>query len=97
MRSPVHTIVAASMAAALAGGMVTATAVAAPQVGSKFGSCAELNRVYPNGVAKNKKAANRAVRQGFARPSTTKRARALYVKHPGLDRDRDGVACEQTA
>lgn len=69
-----------------------------PTARVSFRSCDDLTSVYPNGVAKNQKAASRAVRDGFYRPSTSKRARKVYRENRNsLDRDRDGVACEQTA
>jgi hypothetical protein len=58
-----------------------------------FSSCDRLWNEYPNGVAGSKKAANTAVRNGFARPRVSA---SLYRTNSGrLDRDKDGVMCEQ--
>ena len=65
---------------------------------ASYGSCDDLLMDWPNGVAKNKAAANRAVREGFYRPASSARARKVYRAYNGnLDRDNDGTACEQTA
>ena len=65
---------------------------------ARYGSCDALLQDWPNGVAKNTAAANRAVREGFYRPATSAKARKVYRAYNGnLDRDRDGTACEQTA
>lgn len=63
-------------------------------VAKKYSSCSDLLKKYPNGVTKNKKARNAAVRDGFAKPKISK---ALYKTNGSrLDRDKDGVMCEQT-
>ena len=65
---------------------------------AKYRYCENLLKDWPNGVAKNKAAANRAVREGFYRPASSAKARKVYRDHwRNLDRDRDGTACEQTA
>ena len=62
-------------------------------VAKKFISCERLLSDYPNGVARSKKVANAAVREGFARPKVSS---ALYkINSARLDRDKDGVMCEQ--
>lgn len=83
-----------TVAVAFLGGGVTATAQAvAPS--KYYSSCAKLSKKYPAGVAKNSKAANRAVRQGFSRPATSSAAKKTYSENASrLDRDGDGVACE---
>ncbi len=74
---------------------ISAPAQATQAVAKKYTSCADLLQKYPNGVAKNKKARNRAVRGGFAKPKISKK---LYrTSNSRLDRDRDGVMCEQEA
>lgn len=90
--------VTASLVALAAAGLAVVPAVGQPTERISFGSCDDLNRVYPSGVAMNKKAAKRAVREGFSKPATSKRAEKVYRENQGgLDRDGDGVACEQTA
>ena len=83
----------------LATGGAVGTTSAAPVTAAPakyFSSCDKLMKKYPNGVARNAKAAKRAVRQGFYRPATSRKATRDYrVNASRLDRDRDGVACEQ--
>lgn len=65
---------------------------------AKYRYCKNLLKDWPSGVAKNKTAANRAVREGFYRPASSAKARKVYRDHhSNLDRDDDGTACEQTA
>lgn len=72
---------------------ISAPAQATQGVAKKYSSCADLLEKYPNGVAKNKKARNKAVKGGFAKPKVSK---SLYNKNNrSLDRDKDGVMCEQ--
>ncbi len=75
------------------------TAVASPAhaaTGKKYSSCAKLAKDYPHGVAKSPAAASKQVAQGYGRPATTKKARAVYsANKANLDRDKDGTACER--
>lgn len=88
----------AAALSALTLGLTTVAVTTAPADAAKgkyYASCDKLHKDYRNGVAKNKKAANRAVRDGYGRPSTTKKAKAAYwTNYTRLDRDRDGTACE---
>lgn len=60
----------------------------------RYSSCAALLSKYPNGVAQSKATARAAVRDGFARPYVSK---SLYTtNNRRLDRDKDGVMCEQS-
>ena len=62
---------------------------------SKLPSCAALLKQFPSGVARDAKAAKQAVADGMRRPRVNK---TVYETNKArLDRDRDGVACEQTA
>ena len=73
---------------------ISAPAQATQGVAKKYASCADLLEKYPNGVAKNKKARNKAVKGGFAKPKVSK---SLYKNNGArLDRDRDGVMCERS-
>ncbi|GAB2863567.1 excalibur calcium-binding domain-containing protein [Nocardioides pacificus] len=73
---------------------VAATAAPA-QAAPRFSSCDQLTRVFPNGVAKSKAAAQKQVRNGNSRPAFGKRAKAVYrTNKSNLDRDKDGTACE---
>ena len=73
---------------------ISAPAQASQGVAKKYSSCADLLVKYPNGVAKNKKARNKAVKGGFAKPKVSK---SLYKKNGArLDKDKDGVMCERS-
>lgn len=52
---------------------------------TKFKNCAALLKQFPNGIAKNKKAAAASGAQVNAK---------VYAANRSLDRDKDGVACE---
>ncbi len=79
---------------ALAGIGAAPSAQAEPHSPRAFGSCAQVNAEYAGGVARTQKAADRAVRQGYQRPIVCPTA---YAADRRLDRDRDGVICEQRA
>jgi len=58
-----------------------------------YSNCDQMLKKYPNGVAKSKSAAAKAVKSGNARP---KISASLYKTNgKRLDRDKDGVICEQ--
>lgn len=60
---------------------------------SKFPSCAALLKQFPSGVARDIKSAKEAVANGMRRPKANK---SVYESNQrNLDRDKDGVACEQ--
>ena len=75
---------------------VTGTAAPVAATGTtakKYANCDALLKAYPNGVAKSPKARRTAVREGFAKPEVSK---TLYKANGArLDRDKDGVMCEQ--
>lgn len=52
----------------------------------KYKNCAELNKVYPSGVARDRAAVGR---------SGAKVDAAVYKSNITKDRDKDGVACEK--
>jgi len=59
-----------------------------------YDNCDALLRDYPKGVARDVKAAKKAVSSGHPRPRVNK---SVYEINKGdLDRDKDGTACEQT-
>lgn len=69
--------------------------VAAEAAAPYFRSCDALTAKWPNGVAKGPVAANKAVRDGYSRPATSKLAVQVYWRnYRSLDRDKDGTACE---
>jgi hypothetical protein len=55
-----------------------------------FKNCAELNKVYPGGIA-----LPGAVNTGGTTKKTPKYNKALYVANIKSDRDKDGIACEK--
>ena len=59
---------------------------------SLFRNCTALNRVYPHGVGRY--GARDQTKSGD--PVTNfRRSNALYRRNRGLDRDKDGIACEK--
>jgi Excalibur calcium-binding domain len=82
---------AASVAAASAeSAQLAAASVQAPM--ASFRNCTALNRVYRHGVGKY--GARDRTRSGD--PVTNfRRSNTLYRQNSGLDRDKDGVACEK--
>jgi hypothetical protein len=79
---------------AIAGSGVPSSAAARIQIPPPWKNCTQVNKKYPHGVGK------RGARDKTSgEPVTTfKRSTALYrtaMKHnKGLDRDKDGIACE---
>ena len=59
---------------------------------TKFTSCTQKHKTYKYGIAKNKKAQRRAVKDGMYKPKVRKRVYKNSYKT--LDRDKDGVMCE---
>lgn len=55
-------------------------------------SCAQMHKVYKHGIAKSKKAANRAYRNGQYPPPV--RPKVYENSYKSLDRDKDEVMCE---
>lgn len=62
---------------------------------TKFKNCAQLNNKYPNGIAGSAAAAKKAVADGNRKPRVSKEIYSANAKK--LDRDKNGVACEQIA
>jgi hypothetical protein len=65
--------------------LCAALAVALVVPGNTYKNCDALRKVYPYGVAKD------AASVGNTRATVNAK---VYKKNKGLDRDRDGVACE---
>ncbi len=65
----------------------------------KYKNCQALNAKYPGGVAKSAKATNTKTAKGKLVAAESnyqpKVNKSLYAKNKGLDRDKDGVACER--
>lgn len=90
-----HLALAAVSAALVSTPLVGVVAPGASAGGYGYDNCDALHRDYPHGVAKSAQAAAKQVRDGYGRPSTTKRAKKVYAANKGsLDRDKDGTACE---
>jgi hypothetical protein len=67
-------------------------AQAAPLVvEKKFDNCAALNKVYPGGVSKSAKSANKG---GKTKQVPTVNLK-VYNENKTKDRDGDGIACER--
>lgn len=83
--------------------MLSVAAVAAPAAQAapvtKYSSCAKLNKDYAGGIARTGKAVNMKTVGGkkvLAESSQSPKVRAdLYDRNKGLDRDKDGIACER--
>jgi hypothetical protein len=58
-----------------------------------FANCDAMHKVFKNGVAKSKAAANRQWRTGHYRPAVRP---AVYRVNNESDADNDGTACEVT-
>jgi len=56
-----------------------------------FKNCTAVNAKYPGGIASSKKAVNVGGTSKFS-PKVDKK---LYKKLKGMDRDKDGIACEK--
>lgn len=72
-------------------------AAPADAAGSTYKNCTNLNKKYPHGVGKS---GARDKVSGSSKPVTnfkksTKIYKAAMKKNKGLDRDKDGVACEK--
>jgi hypothetical protein len=80
-----------SVVAVLAVGLAVPAGAAVP----KFGSCAKLLAKYPTGVARDDSVAAAIAAAGMQRPSVNRKV--YEANRRNLDRDGDGVACEQTA
>jgi hypothetical protein len=78
---------AAAKAAAAKAQVDAAAKAAAPKV---FKNCAELNKVYPGGVA-----LPGAINSGGGTKKSPKYNKALYLANKKSDRDKDGIACEK--
>ena len=77
--------------AALVVPAVSADAATKPPV--KYKNCTALNKAYKHGVGKPK--AKDAVARGQKPVTDFGVNLALYTANKGLDRDKDGIACEK--
>ncbi len=87
-------LVVVTLLAAPATIAVSASAPASA-AGTYYSSCDDLHRDFAHGVALDQRSAAKQIRDGYGRPATGKRAKAVYRTNSSrLDRDRDGTACE---
>jgi hypothetical protein len=91
--------IAASVVSVLALSLPIAAVGSAPAdaASSTYKNCTALHKKYPHGVGKS--GATDKV-SGSSKPVTnftksTKTYKAAMKKNKGLDRDKDGIACEQ--
>ena len=89
MRRTLAILATAPLAAGL---LLFGSPPASAEPDTRFGSCREMRKVDPNGVALTQRAVTRAVKQGFRTPLLYPVA---YDANRRLDTDRDGVACER--
>ncbi|RLT57539.1 MAG: hypothetical protein DWI70_02285 [Chloroflexi bacterium] len=69
-------------------------AEALPADRTRYKNCAALNAVYEDGVAKSVRASER--NRGRAIYGTPDVNAGVYSRNSKLDRDKDGIACEDT-
>ena len=70
----------------------SASAVAVDR--TRYRNCAALNVAYPDGVAKSARtAARNRGRESYGTPIVNS---GIYARNERLDRDRDGIVCENT-
>ena len=64
----------------------------------KYKNCTALNKDYPGGISKTG-ATDTSKKGGKIVPANPKKTPtvddAIYAKNKGLDRDKDGIACEK--
>jgi hypothetical protein len=92
MRTWAASTLIAVLVATASGGVAVAGPLKAP---ARFKNCTALNKLYPHGVGKLKA----RDRSASGDPVTNfKRSTKIYLEamshNKGLDRDKDGVACE---
>jgi hypothetical protein len=99
MKGKNRIIAALAGAGIMAGGLVIAAPADANAAPTKYRSCAAMNKAYAGGVAKSSSAKNtKTVRGKKVAAKSVYRPKvnaALYNANKGLDRDRDGIACER--
>ena len=80
-------------ALALSAVVVSVTITAANAGTARYPNCAALNARYPHGVGRY--GAHDHTRSGTDPVTNFKRSNVLYAANRGLDRDKDGIACEK--
>ena len=100
MTSPKHAILGAIIAGLLIAPAASAASATAPAAtAKKYSSCSQLHQAYKGGVAKDSKVRNTKTVNGkkvLAKSEyKPKVSSSLYKANKGLDRDKDGIACEK--
>ena len=78
--------------------LVATLSVPASAAPVKYKNCKALNKVHPSGVAKPGSQDTKKVKGKNVAVTTSgvpTYDAALYKKNKGLDRDKDGIACEK--
>jgi hypothetical protein len=71
----------------------TQNAQAIPE--NKFKNCKALNKEYPGGVAEEATSVNKNKAGALQKSKKVpKISSEVYKEHKGLDRDKDGIVCE---
>jgi hypothetical protein len=73
--------------------VVFAAIAAANASSARFANCSALNKRYPHGVGRY--GAHDHTASGRDPVTNFKRSNVLYAANRGLDRDKDGIACEK--
>ena len=84
-------IAAVLTATVLTLGVATIPAQPADAAPAKYKNCKILNQTYKGGVAMNAKVRNKGGKTKYTPTANT----AVYNNNKGLDRDKDGIACER--
>jgi hypothetical protein len=86
--SKTASIIAIALASTLA---LSQASIAAPVIHTKaYKNCTELRKTFPGGVAKSKSSTNK----GGKIKKTPKVNAKVYAANKKMDRDGDGIACE---
>lgn len=73
--------------------MRTTTAAPPPAAVATFANCTDMHGTYPHGVGRSGAVDHTS---GSSAPVTTFHvSTSLYNANSGMDRDRDGIACEK--
>jgi hypothetical protein len=79
-------------AAAMAPAAASSSTLAPTAGAKKYKNCAALNKVYPHGLAKSRSVKDHTI--GVPVKNFWVNAK-VYAVNTGLDRDKDGIACEK--
>ena len=90
-------IVGVAVSAMFATSFAAPASAFGPTAAKKYANCKALNKAFPHGVAKSKSVKDRNKKgQVVADPVKNFKVNAAsYSVNKGLDRDKDGIACEK--